>query len=92
MNRTYSTIWRAKGLTDDAETIDDMIAALEAAIVTLRALRDAGARLASAVEDDYAFLITTDPGVAEQFGFEEDVEDDTDLEVDPPDGNGRQPA
>jgi hypothetical protein len=91
MDRTFSTIWRAKGLTDDADTIDGMIAALEGAIAELRALRDAGMHLAGAVEDDYAFLITTDPGVAEQYGLEEDLEDDTDLEVDPPGGNGLYP-
>jgi hypothetical protein len=92
MNRTYSTIWRGKGLTDDAETIDDMIAALEATIATLRAMRDAGVRLAGCVEDDYAYLITTDPAVAERYGFEEDVEDDTDLEIDPPGSNGFHPT
>jgi hypothetical protein len=92
MDRTYSTIWRAKGLTDDAETLDDMIAALEAAIAELRTLRDAGVRLASSVEDDYAYLMTTDPGVAERYGFEEDVEDDTDFDVEPPGGNGLHPA
>jgi hypothetical protein len=30
--------------------------------------------------------------VAERYGFEEDLEDDTDLEVDPPGGNGLHPA
>jgi hypothetical protein len=55
-------------------------------------MHDAGVRLAGAVEDDYAFLITTDPGVAEQYGFEEDeIEDDADFEVDPHGGNGLYP-
>ena len=45
----------------------------------LRAMRDAGVRLAGPVEDDYAYLITGDPGVAERYGLEEDLENDTDL-------------
>ena len=65
MDRTFSTFWRAKGLTDDAETIDEMIADLEAAIVTLRELRDAAVHLAGPVEDDYAHFVTTNPSVAE---------------------------
>jgi hypothetical protein len=77
MIRTYSTTWRNKWLTANATTIDDMIEALEAAAAELRAMRDAGVRLEGGAEDDFAHLVTTDPAVAEKYGFEEDeVEDD----------------
>ena len=98
MVRTYSTIWRGKGLADDAETIDEVIAALEAAIADLRAMRDAGIQLAGPIQDDYAYLVTTDPDVAEAYGLQEDedFEDDEDLgdedfEVGPSGNNGYHP-
>ena len=74
MSRTYSLIWRNKWLTTDANTIDEMIAALEAAVAELRAMRDAGVQLEGGAEDDYACLITDDPAVAAQYGFEEEDE------------------
>jgi len=93
MEHTYTTLWRGKGLFDDAETIDDMIAALEAATAELRALRDAGVRLADRVADDYAHLVTTDPAVAERYGFEEEEpwEDDEGFDAGMFGSNGRLP-
>jgi hypothetical protein len=88
---TFSTFWRSKGLTDDATSIDEMIAALEAAIVDLRAMRDAGVRVEGSVTDDYAYLITTDPAVAEQFGFHPDEDDDEGFEDGEPSPNGYYP-
>jgi len=76
MNRKYSLIWRNKFLTVDAQTIDDMIDGLESAISTLREMRNAGVLLEGGAEDNYAMLVTSDPLVAEEYGFEEeDFED-----------------
>ena len=94
MNRRYSLTWRNKWLTADATTIDDMIAALEGAAAELRALRDAGVQLEGGAEDDYAYLVTTDPAVAAKHGFEEEeIEDDEAFEADEGHGsNGRDDA
>lgn len=101
MSRTYSMIWRNKWLTADATTIDEMIEGLESAAAELRALRDAGVRLEGGAEDDFAHLVTTDPAVAEKYGFEEDIfEDDVVFEEDgegfeedlPPSENGHEPG
>jgi phosphate uptake regulator len=88
MARTYSTIWRCKGLADDAATLDDMIAALREAIAELTMMRDAGITLSQPMADDYAFLVTTDPEVAERFGMELDEDEDEDDDVDPFSLNG----
>ncbi len=82
MTQTYWTFWRNKWLTADAETIDDMIAGLESAAAMLREMRDAGVVLEGGAEDDYARLVTTDPAVAEKYGFEpeEEYEDEDDFE------------
>ncbi len=70
----YSYWWRNKWLTADAQTIDDVINLLEAAAATLREMRDAGITLdpEGNTQDDYARLITSDPAVAEKFGFEDE--------------------
>lgn len=78
----YQTIWRCKGLADDAMSLAEMIDSLESAIASLKAMEQAGVRLRLGsesvsindsvpvgVQDDYAFLETTDPAVAERFGF-----------------------
>ena len=72
MTTQFNLVWRNKFLTAEATTIDDMIAALAEATEELRQMKAAGVVLAddgSAV-DDYAILLTTDPKVAEQFGFD----------------------
>jgi len=75
----FEYIWRNKWLTAQAQTIDDMIDGLQAAADELRAMKAEGVCLrdTQCVSDDFAFLVTTDPKVAEKFGFEEeDLEDE----------------
>lgn len=74
--RRYYTLWRNKWLTAHAETIDDMIEALEKAAQVLREMQEAGIALEGDCSDDYAFLYTDDPEIAARFGLqpEEDEE------------------
>lgn len=76
----YELIWRNKWLTAEAHSLDDMINALQDAADDLRAMKARGVVLADTgtVCDDYAYLETSDPEVAKEFGFElpEGEEDD----------------
>jgi hypothetical protein len=76
--RRYEYLWRNKYLTAEAETLDEMINALQAAVDHLREMRSAGIILDewSGMADDYAVLVTTDPAIAERFGFEPVTEED----------------
>jgi hypothetical protein len=77
----YDVIMRGKWIWDGhqdadgeaaappAATVAEMIECLEGRIADLRELQDAGVVLASPVQDDYAFLVTENPAVAERFGF-----------------------
>ena len=67
----FEMTWRAKWLADGAKTIEQMAEALEAEAAHLRELAAAGVELADVVEDDYAFLTTTDPEVAAKYEFEQ---------------------
>jgi hypothetical protein len=73
-NTVYSCWWRNKWLTADAQTIDDMINMLQAAAAALGEMRDAGVTLdpEGDAQNDYARLITSDPAVADKFGFEDE--------------------
>ncbi len=77
----YEMIWRNKYLTAEAETLDDMITSLQDVADRLREMQAAGVVLNewSETADDYAVLVTTDPAVAERFGFEP-VSDEDDFE------------
>ncbi len=68
--QVFEVTWRAKWLADGAKTIEQMAEALEAEAAHLRELAAAGVELADVVEDDYAFLTTTDPEVAAKYEFE----------------------
>ncbi len=77
MNHQYFMFWRNKFLTVHAQTIDEMIDGLASAVSELREMRDAGVVLEGGAEDDYAYLVTSDPAVAEKYGFEkEEFEED----------------
>lgn len=80
MERIFTYLWRNKWITARAETIDDMIAMLEAGAAELREWRDAGVTLEGGAEDDYAMLRTTDPAVAAKYHFEEEIFEDEDDE------------
>ena len=81
MEREYETIWRAKGIADGAQTVDHIIGALLEAVEGLRAMQEDGIELSGEVQDDYAFLRTTDPAIAEKHGLQETDfgEDEDDL-------------
>ena len=72
----YMRLWRNKFLTIDAESLDDMIAALDKASATLKAMRDDGVTLdpEGGTGDDYAHLITTDPAIAKKYDMHEESE------------------
>ena len=86
--QVYIRLWRNKFLTTDAASLDDMVEQLEAAAAELRDIRDTGAVVLrpDGVGDDYAWLETTNPAVADRWGFvpEEEFGDD-DLDEDDPD-------
>jgi hypothetical protein len=73
--QTFELTWRAKWLADGAKTVEQMAEVLEAEATHLRELAAAGIELADVVEDDYAFLTTTDPAVAATYGFEPQEEE-----------------
>lgn len=70
-DRRFMDIWRNKFLTLDAQSIDDMIAVLQEAADTLKAMRADGVVLdpAGGTADDYAYLVTTDPEIAKKYGM-----------------------
>lgn len=67
----YELLWRNKWLTAEATTLDGMIGALRSAADELEVMRGKGVALLDdgSQRDDYATLVTTDPAVAEEFGF-----------------------
>jgi hypothetical protein len=74
MPNRYVFVWRSQGLGSGSKGIDELIIALESAVDGLRLLKESGVQLdaGEAVGDD-ARLITTDPAVAQRFGFEAEV-------------------
>jgi len=72
----YETIWRAKWTTDGAATIGQMIEQLLGAAKGLREMEAAGITLDHEVTDDYAYLITDDAAVAQEFGLTPREEDE----------------
>jgi hypothetical protein len=82
IEKQYEMLWSNKWLTSGARTFDEMIDYLQQAVDELRAMRAAGVTLSenSVMRDDFAYLETTDPKVAEEFGFEEvEWEDEEEL-------------
>ncbi len=72
---SYEGVWRAKGIAEEAATMDELIQRLEEEAEQLREMKAAGVKLSRPVEDDYAFLTTEDAKVAKRYGFglEEEV-------------------
>jgi dsDNA-specific endonuclease/ATPase MutS2 len=66
----YERTWRAKGLADGCENLDEIIEALETEAAELKQMRQEGVVLSGPVEDDYATLTTEDDEVAARQGFE----------------------
>jgi hypothetical protein len=74
--KRYVTLWRNKWLTAEAESIEDMIEGLQSAAETLRSMRADGVTLDAegGTADDYAHLVTTDPGVAKKYDMHDETE------------------
>jgi hypothetical protein len=74
--RRFMSLWRNKFLTLEATTIEEMVTALQQAAATLQAMRDDGVVLESpgGTADDYAYLVTTDPKVAEKYDMHDESE------------------
>jgi hypothetical protein len=74
--KRYIRLWRNKFLTLDAESLDDMIAALDSAAAQLRQMQDDGVVLdpEGGTGDDYALLVTFDRAVAEKYDMHEESE------------------
>ncbi len=82
MESRYYLVWRNRLLTSEAESIEDMVAALEEAAQTLRQMQEAGVWLDGGTEQDYAYLVTEDEDVALEYGFEPEDEEDADYDED----------
>src|SRR5262249_53891987 len=78
----YESLWRNKWLTAGGEKIGDMIGYILEAADELRTMQAKGVKLDDdgCQVDDYALLVTDDPAVAEEFGFDEEEWDDEDCE------------
>lgn len=67
---TYSTVWRNKWLTSEAQSLDDMIENLKEAISDLEDMKQAGVEANfEGAADDYVYLTTYDRKLAKKFGF-----------------------
>jgi hypothetical protein len=76
VTRRYVRIWHSKLSTLGAGTLDEMIATLQAAAAELSAMRDDGVVMdpEGGTAGDCAYLVTTDPAVANKYGMEEEDE------------------
>ena len=74
--KRYMRIWRNKFQTLDARSLDEMIAMLDDAVGTLKAMRADGVHLDpnGGTADDYAYLVTTDPDVAKKYDMHDESE------------------
>ncbi|MBK9259001.1 MAG: nucleotidyltransferase family protein [Polyangiaceae bacterium] len=74
--RRYILLWRNKWLTADAKTLPEMIASLKEAAERLEAMLTDGVVLdpKGGTEDDYAYLVTTDPDVARKYDMHDESE------------------
>lgn len=74
--KRYMTLWRNKPLTQDATSINDMIAGLRRAVETLEAMRADGVTLEAngGAAEDYAYLVTSDPAVARKYDMHDESE------------------
>ena len=79
VSKTYERLWRHKYLTADATSLQEMARIFRSAAIELEQMVKAGVILAkdSDMAGDCAWLTTTNPKVAQTFGFED--EDGADL-------------
>jgi hypothetical protein len=77
MMSRYTTTWRNKFLTVDANTLWEMVLKLKEAAAELEAMDATGkVTLEGGVEDDYALLVTTDLEVAKRYDFSDEDDED----------------
>ncbi|MCA9203670.1 MAG: hypothetical protein KDA59_11520 [Planctomycetales bacterium] len=74
--KRFVTIWRSKELAAEAKTIEDMIAMLRSAADELERMRQDGVMVddASQISAGHVRLVTTDPIIAEKYGFVDESE------------------
>jgi hypothetical protein len=74
--KRYVQIWRSKFLTLGAQSLEEIIASLQAAAATLQVMLADGVTLdpEGGTGDDYAYLITTDSAVAKKYDMHEESE------------------
>lgn len=84
---SFSTLYRCKGICDDAKTLSEMADNLESAAKELREMEVAGVTLDGPVNDDYAELYTENQETATKYGLTE-LEDDLEEEDDKEFGEG----
>lgn len=74
--KRYMTLWRNKWLTSETRSLGDMICLLRNAADELEAMQADGVELnrSDGVSDDYAFLSTTDPDIAEKYDMHPESE------------------
>ena len=67
--KRYVMLWRNKWLTAEAKSIEEMAGALQASAAHLQAMKADGVTLESegSTAADYAYLVTTDPAVAQKY-------------------------
>jgi hypothetical protein len=92
--KRYLMLWRNKFLTAGAKTVDEMAEALRHAAETLAAMRADGVTLdpEGGTEDDYAYLVTTDPDIARKYDMHEESEFLGQLEEDEGGEGGESPS
>ncbi len=74
--KRYVLLWRNKGLTSEAHSLDEMIDGLQTAADKLRAMLADGVTLdpTGGTSDDYAPLVTTDPIIAKKYDMHDERE------------------
>ena len=79
MQKNFELLWRNKFLTLEAKTGQEMVEQLEAAARKLREIWETKkVEYSHGADDDYATFTTTDPEIAEKYGFEPVAEEDED--------------
>ena len=69
--REFEEVWRGKWLGDGAFDLEQLSRKLRAEADRLDKMRFAGVRLRERIDDDWGFLVTDNPAVAERFGMSE---------------------
>lgn len=65
----YETVWRSKWLTDGAETMADVARMLRESADEVERMAADGVTLRAEVQDDYGFMVTTDPVIAKKYSM-----------------------